>query len=307
MPLSDRSEATFANARLHAAAGAGEIGLRSVRRGPSNFITFIISGQSMSELEQSLAIEECGDAVAAIADHKYEANTGMFGGWTAALLLKAVLDHPESQGSASALTVNFIERVVPGEQLLIRRTKLGQTRSIEHWRMDLYRSDERALLASGTAVLARRRPSQSAMDYVIPTVPPPERLPSSHPPGAFGQRTEIRAASGIPPFSRDNLRSLVWVRESSGRAMDAVQLAYLSDVYAPRVFHISDAPRPSSTLTMSTFFLATPEELASVGDDYILCEAEGTRIEQSVAGSRALLWSRQGKLLATTEQLCWFR
>jgi acyl-CoA thioesterase len=58
---------------------------------------------------------------------------------------------------------------------------------------------------------------------------------------------------------------------------------------------------------MSTYFLAAPEELAAVGDDYVLSEAEGTRIEHSLVGSRSRLWSRQGNLLATTEQLCWFR
>jgi hypothetical protein len=33
----------------------------------------------------------------------------------------------------------------------------------------------------------------------------------------------------------------------------------------------------------------------------------GTRVERSTVGSRANLWSRGGALLATTEQLCWFR
>jgi acyl-CoA thioesterase len=58
---------------------------------------------------------------------------------------------------------------------------------------------------------------------------------------------------------------------------------------------------------MSTYFLAAPEELAAVADDYVLSEAEGTRIEHSLVGSRSRLWSRQGSLLATTEQLCWFK
>ena len=260
----------------------------------------------MSQLEQSLAMQDCGDALAAIADHNYEANTGMFGGWTAALLLKAVLEHPESRGSASALTVNFVERVVPGERLLVSRTKLGETRSIEHWRADLHRSDGK-LLVSGLAVLALRRPSETATDFSFPCAPGPDQLACSNPPGAFGRRTDTRAVSGIPPFGRDDLKSLVWVRESSGRPIDPIQLAYLSDVYAPRVFHIGSAARPSSTLTMSTYFLAGSEELAAVGDEYVLCEAEGTRIEQSLVGSHARLWSRHGKLLATTEQLCWFK
>jgi acyl-CoA thioesterase len=38
-----------------------------------------------------------------------------------------------------------------------------------------------------------------------------------------------------------------------------------------------------------------------------LNEVTATRIEQSQAGSHARHWSRAGKLLATSEQLCWFR
>ena len=252
-------------------------------------------------------MQTCGDAVAALADHEYEANTGMFGGWTAALLLKALLEHPGSQGTPSALTVNFVGRVVPGERLTITRTKLGESRSLSHWRSELYRTGSEDILASASVVLALRRPSESATDFSKPAAPPPEELAGSNPPGAFGQRTDTRAAYGVPPFGRQDMKSLMWVRESSGRAIDEIQLAYLSDVYAPRVFHISSGPRPSSTLTMSTYFLAAPDELGAVGDDYVLSEAEGTRIEQSLVGSRSRLWSRQGKLLATTEQLCWFK
>jgi acyl-CoA thioesterase len=261
----------------------------------------------MSQLEQSLAMERVGDVRFALADAEYEANTGMFGGWTAALLLKAIVENCDSAATPSALTVNFVARVVPGERLVVRPAKVGEGKSLSYWRADLHRSEGDALLASASAVLALRRPSASAIDFCVPTAPLPDELPLSNPPGAFGRRTDTRSVYGQPPFRRENLRSLTWVRENSGRHIDAIQLAYLSDVYAPRVFHISEAPRPSSTLTMSTYFLAAPEELAAAGDEYILIEAEGTRIEHSVVGSRARLWTRGGTLLATTEQLCWFK
>ena len=261
----------------------------------------------MSQLEQSLVLRSAGDAQLAVADPDYEANTGMFGGWTAALLLRAVLEHRERQGSASALTVNFIRRIMPGEQLLVRCNGLGGSKSVFQWRAELFRRDGGEPLAAAHIILSLRRPSESAVDFAMPAAPPPEALPATNPPGAFGRRTDTRAVHGLPPFNRGDMRSLSWVRETSGRPVDAVQLAYLSDVYAPRIFHISDGPRPSSTLTLSTYFLAAPDELASVQDDYVLSDVEGTRIEQSLVGSRARLWSRQGILLATTEQLCWFK
>lgn len=89
--------------------------------------------------------------------------------------------------------------------------------------------------------------------------------------------------------------------------MDAVQIAYLCDNYAPRAFYIGKGMRPSSTVTYSVFFVATPEEISLVGEDFTLIDAIGTRAIDGTAGSRVNLWSRSGTLLATSEQLCWYR
>ena len=62
-----------------------------------------------------------------------------------------------------------------------------------------------------------------------------------------------------------------------------------------------------SSLSMPLYFLASADELADIGDDWILNEATGTRTEMSQVGSRLNIWSRGGKLLATSEQLCWFK
>jgi acyl-CoA thioesterase len=102
-------------------------------------------------------------------------------------------------------------------------------------------------------------------------------------------------------------RSLMWLLEGSGRPLDAPLLTLLSDIGPPRVFYVSSQPRPSATVTLSAYFHATPEELAVGSGDYVLSDMVGTRIEQSTAGSRTNLWSRSGVLLATAEQLAWFR
>ncbi len=262
----------------------------------------------MPLLENSLTVASSATHLPfARADPEYEANTGMFGGWTAALLLKSVLDRPEADGSASAMTVNFIERISPGERLALDVNKLGGGRSLAHWRASIHRQSDSVLLATASVVLAKRRDTEQAVDTEMPNAPLPDDLPLSRPPGQFGQHVETRVIDGAPPFNRTDMRSLSWIREQSGRSVDPVQLAFLSDVYAPRVFHISAGPRPSSTITLSITFLAGPDELAAVGDDYILAEVEGTRIEQAQVGSRSRLWSPQGTLLATSEQLCWFR
>ena len=61
-----------------------------------------------------------------------------------------------------------------------------------------------------------------------------------------------------------------------------------------------------ATITLSAYFYANSEEMSSAKTDYILMDAIGTRGKDSVYGARANLWSRDGALLATTEQLAWF-
>ena len=58
---------------------------------------------------------------------------------------------------------------------------------------------------------------------------------------------------------------------------------------------------------MSVYFHATPAELEAVGGDFILGEAKGRRFESGFFDQHGALWSRDGVLLATTEQLCWFK
>jgi acyl-CoA thioesterase len=118
---------------------------------------------------------------------------------------------------------------------------------------------------------------------------------------------DMRTALGADFFNQPSSRSVHWEKETSGRTIDAMQLLFLGDLGVPRVFFISDGPRPSSTITLSLYVHATPAELAACGDDYILGDLTGTRVEQSSFGMKKDMWSRAGALLATTEQLCWFR
>jgi hypothetical protein len=142
----------------------------------------------------------------------------------------------------------------------------------------------------------------------MPDAPDPATLEVTYPaPGPCGERAGVRPIFGLPPHSRGSTYSTSWVRETSGRKADHLQLAFLADHRAPRSFFWNDGPRPSSTITLSVYFHATDEELAQVGDDELLSEAFGTRGTQSTSEEHLRLWSRQGALLATSVQMCWYR
>lgn len=264
----------------------------------------------MTQLDDSLGLTPDGEGVfKGFSDPTYEANSGMFGGWTAALIVKAAQSDPRASGACSSLSMHFLKMIPPKTNLRVTTKPVGGSKSLHVWQVEVTPEGAPGPSTVGTVVLTQRHPSDAHTELKMPETIAPDTIAPFCPPQPlpFSEHTEHRIVRGVDPFGAPDTVSLGWVIEKSGRKMDAVQLAYLSDVYAPRIFYISKGPRPSSTVTLNLNILAGPEELAAIGDDFILNEATSTRIEQSQAGSHARHWSRDGKLLATSEQLCWFR
>lgn len=262
---------------------------------------------SAGDLESALALSRSGaGAWTAHADPNYESANGMFGGWTAAMLLRAVCAEVDGKATPSALTVNFVHKIEPGSDLLIRTRRVGGGRSVGYWQSELTTAD--ITLAVATVVLTERRETDGHLEVKMPDAPDPASLIAVHAaPGPSGERVSDRPIFGLPPFNQESTYSTSWVRETSGRSVDHAQLALLADHRAPRSFFWSDGPRPSSTLTFSVYFHATESELAAVGDDEILSEAFGTRGADSTSEEHLRLWSRRGALLATSVQMAWFK
>lgn len=258
-------------------------------------------------LADSLALHAVGEGhwrLSGDADH--EAGTGMFGGWTAAVLLKSVLNDTRIEGEVAAINVNYVNRISPRSVIEIRVQPLGGGRSVTTWRSDVLSEEGGALLATATVVMTHKRTSTGNFtEFARPEAPEPEALAMSHPPASFGQSIDMRAWR--MPFGNEDSHYVHWVRERSGHSVDQVLLAYLSDAYPPRIMGRSPGFRGSSTLTLSVNFFATAAELAAIGPDFLMNESVGTRAEGSTIGSQLRTWSRDGALLATSEQLCWFR
>jgi acyl-CoA thioesterase len=261
----------------------------------------------MSELEEALTLRpNQPGAWRAFADPRYEAATGMLGGWTAAVLLRAVIDDAARQGAPSAITVNYVDKVDPGTDVVVRARRVGGSRSLHHWHSEVVADDDR-ILAYAMLVFAERRETDGHTEPEMPDAAAPDTFELMHPPGAHGDRTVYRPRSGYPPFAQPSTASTCWVRDNTGRPVDYLQLALLADVNAPRSFYWSEGPRLSATMTMSVYFHGTKEEIDAVGDDYLFNETVGTRGDMSTSGQQTRLWRADGVLLATSEQLCWYR
>ena len=265
----------------------------------------------MSAFDEALAlrINEDGHWLA-LADNRYEAITGMYGGWAVGVILKTVILQSGQEFSPSALTINYVHKIEPGSEVKIEARLIGNGRSIQHWQAQIMEADGVRILAQAMLVFSARRETDGHTQPSMPDVPDPETLEEFIAPWLRGRPfyfAHQRPVHGFPAFARYETTSMAWVREGEGRKMDHVQLAFLSDLYPPRPFFWSEGPRPYATTTLSLYFHATADELDAVDDDFVLNEAIGTRGERSTSGQQARIWSRNGELLMTTEQLGWFR
>ena len=243
----------------------------------------------------------------AYADPDHESINSMFGGWTAAISLGSVMRSAAGGAAPTAMTIDFIEAIRPDQDVAIEVSQLGGGRSVEHWRADVRPKSNDGFLASAMVTLTNRRSTDSHCQFSMPTAPDPETLEEFHAPGPQGQRTMLRLISG--EYASGDSSSAHWMRDLSGRRLDHVQLAYLADQNAPRSFFWGSGPRVSATLTMTIYFVASDDEIVAAGDDYLLAGDRGTQgrsghIETCTAAD---LEDREGTLLATTEQLAWYR
>ena len=212
------------------------------------------------------------------ADARYEGFNGMFGGWTAAVALAAICRDGEAGRVPTALSVNYIAPIPAGVLVRIATRCVGSGRSVSHWSAELSGGDGDEVMATAMAVFAVRRPTDGHMQVTMPSAQRPEQITEWHPPMPVGELVDVRPVHGFPPFGRMDADSSEWVRETSGRPGDRMQLAFLADACAPRPAFWSERPRPSATLAMTIYFHATDDELAAVGNDYVLNEVTGARV-----------------------------
>jgi acyl-CoA thioesterase len=117
---------------------------------------------------------------------------------------------------------------------------------------------------------------------------------------------EWRTVEGFPATAGASSRSLAWVR-SPRAPLDKALLAMITDNSPSRAAYALGPSVMSTTLTLSVYLHATVAEIAEVGNDFLLVEYEGRVGGGGACDERSNYWSRGGKLLATGEQLAWYR
>jgi hypothetical protein len=242
-------------------------------------------------------------------DDRFWRGPGPWGGWTAGVLLEAVLRQPDLAGVPLALNCSLMGSIDKGSVSISTRL-LRKTRSLSFWTTELSQGDAHNICAQATVTIGERRETTSFQPVVMPQVPAPEKVAA--PPSGFINflsAFETRVIKGFPPLRTDgDTQSIEWVRLGTGeRPLDFLLLAMLADKFPPRLFYKIGTFVPNATITMNVYFHATAAEVAEVGSDFVLLEATGRRTVGGTFDLTGTIWRRDGLLLATTEQLSWFR
>ena len=234
---------------------------------------------------------------------------GLWGGYAIGLCIRVVEAEPEARGEPLSLTLTYAA-ALPSGALDIRSHRLRQGGSIGVWEVEVLPAGSDQVGVHCIVTMARRPETPSFAFATMPVAPDPEDVPTLEIPGMalrYGAAAfERRPLEGFPPAPGESSRSLCWVRSRHG-AMDKALLGMVTDHSPPRAMYALGTSIRTTTLALTAYLHATVEELAEVGQDFILVECEGRVGNAGASDERSSYWSRNGKLLATSEQLAWYR
>ena len=270
------------------------------------------SGAAAHIFDQAVALESIGPDLFRGHPHEAWANmVGPFGGTTAATMLNAVLQHPDKHGDPLALTLNYAGPIGDGPfQIEARPSRTNN--SNQHWWIEMRQGDE--VVTTATAITGRRRETWSETESRAPAAPPPEELPTASEDRGVrwisnydmrfvvGGWDDVAEGEGAPEST-----TTMWIRDRPERDLDYLALASMCDSFFPRAFLRLGRPVPAGTVTLTIHFLATADEIAAQGSDFLLGSIHSHRFHGNYHDEAARLWSRDGTLLATGTQLMYFK
>ncbi|MGH6741748.1 MAG: acyl-CoA thioesterase [Bradyrhizobium sp.] len=242
----------------------------------------------------------------------YWAFVGPFGGATAATILRALIEHPQRAGDPLSLTINFCAPVAQGDfDLDVRLVKAN--RSTQHWSVEMTQGGaDVATLA--TAVFAERRPSWSHQQARFPQASAFEQtLPYVKFAAPWVRQYDFRFVEGEPKFGSPTRAtpasafSKLWIGDRVPRKIDVLSLMSMSDAFFGRVFHARNELVPFGTVSLTTYFHTDTESLAAEDITRVLAVADARIFHRSYGDQHGELWSPNGRLLATTTQIAYFK
>jgi len=216
---------------------------------------------------------------------QYANMVGPFGGATCAVMLQAVLQHPDKIGVPVAFTLNFAAPVADGPFTITARAA-RTNRSTQHWSIEA--TQDSGVVALATAVFAVRRATWTSTEALAPQgMPGPASLArmSAERRPTWVQRYDMRFMEGAFPHefdeqAQDHSNSCLWLRDHPPRPLDYPALLALSDSFFPRIFIRRRRYSPIGTVAITTYFHTDEAGLAAQSDHYLMGTARANKFHQ---------------------------
>ncbi len=250
---------------------------------------------------------------------------GAFGGWTCAAGVMAATELVNTTAGTGreplALTINFAGPVRDGlvalDPVIAAGTKSTSHVSLTVWSetladpSDTRDTNVRAPMPSATMslVFAKRRAGDRIDVVPMPQAPAPDsvaRANFANKQVSWPSQYDHRMVLGQPFKANAGMRSLTWTRNIDLAPLTFARLAAMADASLPRILFHYPAVSPISTVTMTVQFHCDAAELAAVGDDFVLVDAQAQAARHGHFDQHVRMFSRAGQLLATSTQLVWF-
>ncbi len=263
----------------------------------------------------ALSAQPDGSALGATSP-AYWNMVGPYGGITAAIVVRAVMQHPTLLGEPLALTINYAAPIAAGA-FRARARPARTNRSTQHWLVELVQDDGaggETVTTTASVVTAARRDTFTDSEVPMPAVPPPAAVPRvdrSASGVAWLEAYDIRPVAGDIPTQWDgqiaDSTSQLWMRDHPPRPLDFPALAALADLFFPRVWLRRAIRVPVGTVSMTVYFHADAPALAATGSGHLLGQAKGQGFRHGYFDHSGQLWNEAGLLLATTHQVVYFK
>ena len=238
---------------------------------------------------------------------KYANVIGPFGGMTAAVMLNAILEHPERQGEPISLTVNFASAVEDGGFKIEAQT-MRTNRSTQHWFVNMIQKD--VSVTTATAVFATRRETWQTTDLNLPAFSPNAKPFATSMMPRWAQNYSFRFANDANPLQAaesESSETLQMIQDNPPRPLDFLSLTAMADVFAPRIFVRRPKMVPAGTVAITIYYHADSKMLAAHGDGELIGHARGNRFYNRYCDQSAELWTPAGELLVTSTQIVYYK
>ncbi len=253
------------------------------------------------------ALDTDAHTVRATTHPAYNNMVGPFGGITAATIVSALQKHPDALGDPLALTVNYVAPIAEGHWDLTL-VPVRTNRTNQHWTFTIDQQDH--TVATGTAVFGIRRDTWTDTEPTAPQAPDSDSVEAVDFPDfiAWARNYEKRfIVGGMNDGALDDSTTTMWIRDLPERPLDFASLTSITDTFFPRVFLRKGAYAPAGTISLTTYFHASADELAAQGSRPVLATAKAARFAGGHFDQYGQIWGDDDVLLATTHQLVYFK